>query len=142
MKESNLFTLIIPGPIVSWQRARTGRGHMYVPKKSMEWRKKIQRIAWNKLRAMGANLNETYYGNNPIRMDITCYFKPPKKFKGVIPEYCIGRMDRDNIEKGIMDSLQGIMYDNDKQVVAGYTEKRYAVSSDEFITIEMKMIGV
>jgi len=53
-----------------------------------------------------------------------------EKLKPSSPEYHIIKPDIDNIMKIILDSLNGIIFKDDSQVVSGKYEKRYAVGDE------------
>lgn len=68
-----------------------------------------------------------------LQVDIIAYFEPPKSARkrrrqmmldGDIPYD--KKPDGDNIQKAVLDALNGVAYDDDKYIVAGYWFKGYA----------------
>jgi Holliday junction resolvase RusA-like endonuclease len=69
--------------------------------------------------------------SGPVEVEIECVFSRPKSHKrrrgGVVrsaPK--IPLPDWDNLGKGVCDALNGIAYEDDKQIACGSTRKRYA----------------
>jgi Holliday junction resolvase RusA-like endonuclease len=67
----------------------------------------------------------------PIRLHLTFYMPMPANWsikKKILYEGKphINRPDRDNLEKGVCDALNKIVWKDDGQVYAGMTEKRYS----------------
>lgn len=100
-------TFCVPGPPVSWKRARRGKGHSYTDPKDAQHREKIRAFARN------AGIRRPFEGR--VRLDVTVYtpFDPLDLRSG----------DGDNHRKAIKDALAGIAYRNDIQVCAGETMK-------------------
>lgn len=57
------------------------------------------------------------------------------KLRSGAPTYAIGRTDVDNIAKFVLDCLNGIVYQDDRQVVELYACKRYATPGEEATSI-------
>jgi Holliday junction resolvase RusA-like endonuclease len=84
----------------------------------------VRRLAWE-ARPPGWR---PYLG--PVRLDVTFYFARPKKSRGAAPPYpssggSVG--DRGNYLKLLEDALQGGVYADDRQVVAGEVAKAWAL---------------
>lgn len=84
-------------------------------------------------------LRESYSGpvlHGPLRIDCEFVFDRPKahygtgrsawKIKQSSPQYHVIKPDKDNLEKFVLDCMEGIVFKNDSQVYAGETVKRYA----------------
>lgn len=79
--------------------------------------------------------------SGPIRLDLTFIMKRPKghygtgrnsgKLKPSAPKYHIIKPDRDNLDKFVMDSLNGYLWHDDCQVVQGSIVKAYHSPTDE-----------
>lgn len=78
----------------------------------------------------------------PIRLDLTFIMKRPKghygtgknanKLKKSAPVYHIVKPDRDNLDKFVMDALNGYLWRDDCQVVQGSITKKYHNPDDAF----------
>jgi len=64
--------------------------------------------------------------SRPVRVDIECFVKQPKKTKLDAP-----RADIDNYLKAIFDSLNGKMWDDDTQIISVYATKQWAPKGEE-----------
>lgn len=81
----------------------------------------------------------------PIHMDVTFVMKRPKshfgtgrnedKLKETAPRFHIVKPDKDNLEKFVMDALDGYLWKDDAQVTRGETWKRYASEGEATRTI-------
>jgi Holliday junction resolvase RusA-like endonuclease len=106
-------------------RPRLSKGRTYTPRRTKIYEAKVAEIA---RREMGQRPPFT----GAVRLDITAYFAPPISW----PEWkrtsaCIGligptgRPDIDNLAKAVSDALNGIVYQDDGQVIELRTKKRY-----------------
>jgi len=91
-----------------------GRTWSFTPKKTKDWEKKIAEEARN-------HFEEPFC--IPVRLSLTFYLKTPKSREGQI--YVQTIPDLDNLEKSVLDALNGIAYDDDKRVVSKTSEKIY-----------------
>lgn len=67
----------------------------------------------------------------PIRTDVTFWLPIPKSYPKKRQEelrgkHCVGNADIDNYEKALYDSLNGILFIDDKQIVEHSTRKMWA----------------
>jgi len=91
-----MIRIIIPGRPVPKQRPRFGRGgHVYTPSKTKQYE---ELVGWYAKQCIPEPISEN------IALHIRVYVK-----NNVFP-------DIDNIAKSIMDGLNGIAYNDDKQV--------------------------
>lgn len=63
------------------------------------------------------------FGKEAIKIDIVAYYNRAKSNKSKYPTI---KPDFDNIEKIVCDALNGIAYDDDKQVIDSNFKKRFA----------------
>lgn len=116
----------IDGEVVSKARPRfnSKTHHTYTPEKTVKWEN------WCRLEYQ--NQSDVFFGDSPLIVTITSYFKIPKSFSkkkvidaldGVITP--TKKPDCDNIAKSILDSLNGIAYDDDKNVIQLAVVKKY-----------------
>lgn len=114
-----MYSFFVEGTPRGKARPRFSRGHTYTPKTTTDYEKLVA---------------SQYHGKtytDALRLDITAYFAIPKSYtkkqikairEGVRP---LKKPDIDNIAKIIMDALNGIAYEDDKQVVDLRLKKEY-----------------
>lgn len=82
-----------------------------------------------------------FYG--PVEADIQCYFGVPKSVSekkrrrmidGGVP--CTKLPDTDNVAKAVLDALNTIAYDDDRQVVSLIVMKRYGETPRVEVTLQ------
>lgn len=102
-----------------------GRMMIYTPKASRECEKAIA----GAYKAQGGQ----YFGSEAVRVCITIYSKIPKsisvKTKNAMllgKVYPKTKPDIDNVAKTVLDALNGIAYEDDKQVASLYLRREYA----------------
>ncbi len=129
----------IPGEPVGKARPRVvrqgNRVHAYTTRKTAEYE---QRVRDAYLAAGG-----THHGKQPIVMSVTLYFGIPasdsKKLKQdklegrVLPTK---KVDIDNCIKALADSINGIAYDDDAQIVVIYAVKAYDTNPRVVVEID------
>ena len=86
-----------------------------------------------------------YLGTSPIKATIIAYFLPSAemiKYAGgdVNRIACTKNKDLDNIAKTILDALNGLAYEDDKQIVELHTEKYYTPQSMEYVTVKLESL--
>ena len=114
------YTFTIPGPPCAKQRPRFSNGHAYTPEKTIAY-ESLVKMAYQGPRLEGQ-----------IRMEVHAYFQIPKSatkaqrnqmsIRGICPTK---RPDADNILKICADSLNGIAYADDSQIVEATVRKFY-----------------
>lgn len=72
----------------------------------------------------------------PLRVDIYFYFRRPKSHYGTgknskvlknsAPTYYTKKPDRDNLDKMVLDALNGVFWLDDRQVCQGWLQKKYS----------------
>jgi Holliday junction resolvase RusA-like endonuclease len=127
----------VPGKPRGKQRPRSAPGHSrpYTPKQTVQAEKAI--AALYRVAAPGTR---PLTGN--VRLDVEAVFRIPKSFKGdlLLAAYAgevpyTGKPDKDNIEKLVMDALNGLAWVDDAQIVAGEPTKRYGHPERVTVTI-------
>lgn len=119
------FEIEIPGKPIGKQRPKFGKGFTYTPKKTVEYENYVKFIFQEK------------YGQpnltGQIKADIKVYFDIPqstsKAKKAEMLRNTVRptkKPDCDNIAKIILDSLNGIAYADDKQIISLSVEKYYS----------------
>lgn len=86
---------------------------------------------------------DKYYGEEPLSIHIQAYYKVPTSYSNKKREMCLSgeikpttKPDADNIAKIICDSLNGVAYADDKQIVKLVVEKKYALKP--FVIVNIK----
>ena len=113
----------------------TGRKHGYTPEKTMDYENLIR---WSFKDAGGQ-----YMGDKLLEVEIKAFYPIPKsstkKQKLAIEQGKVRpqtKPDCDNIIKGVLDSLNGVAYYDDKQVVCVTCNKYYDNTGRLEITIK------
>ena len=109
------------------ERPRFGKGHVYTPSKTAKYESHIKMLA-------KAMIDEPYSG--PVEVRLVFNFIKAKSSK---KEMHTQRPDIDNLQKCVLDSLNGVAYLDDCQVIRLYSEKNFsAVENIEITVIEIK----
>jgi len=122
-------TFSVPGKPQGKGRPRSSRdGHMYTPKATREYEKLIAYY----YRLQGGEMLEGY-----IELQILVLYPLPKSMtKAERARAALGELlpakkpDGDNIEKAVADALNGVAYEDDRQIVAASWLKKYAPDSE------------
>lgn len=124
-------TFIVPGGPQGKGRPRFMRsGHTYTPEKTRKYEKLIREAY--KLQS------GIYLGDDvPVGIRITAFFPIPKSYtkkqrmlitlRKLLP---LKKPDGDNIEKAVLDALNGLAFKDDTQVTDMRWSKRYAYGDD------------
>lgn len=136
------FIFTIPGKPQGKARARTvrnkytGKVHSFTPEKTQSYEDLIR---WCFKDAGGV-----YMQDKMLDVYITAWFPIPKSFtKAKRQEIYSSRLfpttkpDCDNIIKVVLDALNGIAYEDDKQVVS-LTFKKFYTATDPCITVGLR----
>ena len=116
----------IPGKAQAKQRPRFNGKFAYTPKQTVEYEN------WIKTCYLEKYNNEKLF-EKALEVNIIAFFEIPKSISKKKKEqmlnneiYPTTKPDTDNIAKSILDSLNGIAYKDDKQVVDLRVRKQYA----------------
>lgn len=136
----NYLSLTIPGKPMGKQRPRVLKnGFKYTPEKTVNYETLIKEIFATECRLEKPT-------DKPVRLTIRAYFQIPQSIsktkrelmqKGLIRP--AKKPDVDNIVKIIADSLNGLAYLDDKQIVSCSIEKFY--SSIPRLEIELEEVS-
>lgn len=131
--------IIIPGKPIAKKRSRKGKfNNWYNPQEKEQII--VQRQIMQQIYA-GYKLPDK---NVPVVITIKAFFEPTKielkdkKFLELIKDDCypfLKKIDSDNILKFYMDSMNGIIYHDDKQVFSSNTDKYYSLNARTEINI-------
>lgn len=127
----------IPGEPVAKGRPRLGKGFTYTPEKTVNYENLVKLCFMQQ-----ANTNVL---SGELKAEIKAYFQIPKsasKKKNTAMEKgeirLVKRPDIDNVIKAILDSLNGLAYGDDSQVVCISAEKYY--SNNPRVEVEISEI--
>lgn len=114
-----MFKLVFDIEPVPASRPRVTRWGVYYQKTYEQFR--------NDMKNLMLQIKKTLYAE-PLKLDVTFFIKIPtslskKKRDGLNGKYCVSKMDLDNLEKAIYDSMNGHVYVDDKQIVEHTTRK-------------------
>lgn len=105
-------------------RPRFSRGHTYTPQKTVDYEEKV------KLSFLESKCPR--FHDEPLRLMIRAYFPIPKSASKIKRRQMIlgqilptKKPDFDNITKVCGDSLNGLAYNDDCQIISCYFEKFY-----------------
>ena len=124
----------IPGKPQGKARARTvwsKNAHKivsYTPENTMNYENLIK-VCFLQSRPKGFTLIQS-----PVQMTITAYYRKAKGNKMIAPML---KPDADNICKCVLDSLNGLAYLDDKQVIDIAIRKCWSVGLNEKVTVEL-----
>lgn len=122
----------VEGTIKGKARPRFYQGHAVTPKATKDYEARIQ---YEYLHARGRKYE------TPVRVAITARFEPPKSDSGarrvhkIEHERPTKKPDADNIAKVVLDALNGLAYEDDKQVVDLRIRKMYGFNEELEIEI-------
>ena len=96
------------------------QGGFYTPQKTKDYE---SIVGWSARSVYKGNPNE-----NPMFVTLNIYFRLPKKTKNKEGDWCMKNVDVDNIAKSVLDGLNGIVWDDDKQVVDLRVKKYWSIN--------------
>ena len=127
-------TFEISGRPQAKQRPRVTRnGHAFTPKETVMY-ENLVKMEYE--RQIGKKLEGAIYAS------IYCLFEPPKSTSKKKREEMLSQKihytkkpDCDNLAKSILDSLNGVAYDDDSQIRALYVSKAYSEESKVIVSL-------
>lgn len=125
-----MFSILIPGKIVAKQRPRKGKSSFYTPPKTKQYEDYVKYFVKNKMIKEGIEIT-----NQPVRFGLMIFHKFPSKWGKSKRKFFIGQQvrrpmgnDIDNIQKTVMDALNGVFYVDDSQIFEIlYVRRFYAI---------------
>lgn len=140
---------VIDGEILTKARPRAavinGFARIYTPKTTLTYENYIKSCYENQ--CIDKITNELiYFKDYPLYVEIIAHFKAPDKFKNLTKEElydlpCTKNKDLDNIAKTILDALNGIAYEDDKQVRTLLVQK-YWDKEREYVEVVIQCDGL
>ena len=134
-------TFTVPGKPQGKGRPRASRdGHMYTPKKTREYESLIKRCYMLQHR-------EKFEGCVMLR--ITALYPVPRSAKKSDREKMLRGLilpkkkpDGDNIEKAVADALNGVAYNDDRQIVSCTWKKEYTLPEKAGLIISITEVVI
>lgn len=129
---------VIPGPPQGKARPRfsSRSGTVYTPTKTVLYERKIAK-------AYKAEGGYKYLDGCYVRVLIRAYFPVPKSWPRRRKEMALAgdirpskKPDVDNIIKIVLDGLNGVAYEDDKQVVYAACKKMYGTAGEIWVCVE------
>lgn len=123
--------VVVTGKIRGKARPRVCRGHAFNPKDTVEYEKLVRECY---------KQQDGRYLEGPIKALIIAYYKIPKSYskkriqdirEGL--EQPVKKPDADNIAKIILDSLNGVAYKDDSQIIELRVIKRYTEDNERVL---------
>ncbi|MGU9356316.1 RusA family crossover junction endodeoxyribonuclease [Clostridium perfringens] len=128
--------VVVTGKIRGKARPRVCRGHVFTPKDTVQYEKLVRNCY---------KQQDGRYLEGPIKALIIAYYKIPKSYsKKRVQAIRDGlekptkKPDADNIGKIILDSLNGIAYKDDANIIDLQVKKEY---TEEIERIEFELIN-
>lgn len=133
---------IIPGKPIGKGRPRfTRTGHCWTPDKTVAYERDIKMTYWS---TYG---HRKYAEDKALAVEIILYYPRPKRMtkvkrllaqKGVLRPTV--KPDVDNVIKGILDALNGVAFEDDRQIVQIACEKWYDITDENegFASVTIK----
>lgn len=127
---------IIQGKVQAKQRPRFNGKFAYTPKETVAYENWVKTCYLEKYRGQKPL-------EKPLKVKIIAYYDIPKSTSKKKRQQMLDneifptvKPDTDNIAKSVLDSLNGIAYVDDKQVVKLIVEKYYATTPNVTVMIE------
>ena len=129
--------VVVDGKVKGKARPRVYKGHAFTPKETVNYEN------WVKV---NYREQDNRYLKGSIRADIIAYYKIPKSYskkrvqaikQGL--DYPCKKPDVDNVAKIVLDSLNGIAFDDDSQVIELVVMKRWT-EENERVEFELEEI--
>lgn len=122
------YTFCVPGKPKSKQRPRFYNGVAVTPKQTVNYENWVKTCFYQNYPVHPEPTDK------PLDVHITAYFIKPKSNKNNHPTTV--RLDCDNIAKIILDSLNGIAYKDDKQVISLEISKKWGDKEEVWVCID------
>lgn len=132
---TNTIRIEIPGNPIPKGRPRFGNGRTYTPKRTKTFEDSVG------LYARSAMAGELPY-DAPMDMRAVFVFEPPKSWSkkkrqaamdGLV--FCTSGGDLDNLQKAVADSLNGIVYVDDRQIISAHVSKAYGPTAGTIVEL-------
>ena len=124
----------VSGDPVPKARARTvrkgGRTWSFTPKRVATWEKTVKEEA-------GRHFEKPMEG--PVMVSLIFHMKRPSSRRKEV--YVSTTPDLDNLEKAVLDALNGVAYEDDRFVVAKNAQKRYVLNGKPRVSVRVTSLS-
>ena len=110
-------------------RPRFGKGSVFTPEKTRKYEEVIRKSA-------GKAMAGRPPFDGPVGVKCEFCFKTPRKSAENVGEWKPGRPDLDNLLKAVTDAMNGIVYNDDSQIVIALATKKQALCDSVFIEVK------
>lgn len=125
-------TFVVPGDPVPFARAGAMGKRRFTPARQSQFMSMVQIIAHQAM-------VDTPLFTGPVKLTIEASYAPPESWsqkKKDAAHWKVSRPDLSNIQKIIEDSLNGVVWTDDSQVVESLATKVYGPKSETKVTIQ------
>lgn len=145
-QKRKMITIYIEGDPVGKGRPRvTKTGVTFTPAKTRHYEEWVKACYYEALTKEGMTKDEAFIGKGiPIRMEILAFFPIPKSYSKKKKESILTHQERptkkpdiDNIAKIICDSLNGLAYHDDNQIVDLEIGKEYTQKKEGYLIVSI-----
>ena len=132
---TRVLAFTVDGNPVGKARARVVDGHAFTPKKSKDYENRVQ-VA---IMASGGRL----YFDEGVSVSIYIYHPRPNShfnkrgLKATAPTLPLCKPDLDNVVKSILDAMNGLVYNDDKQIITLHVQKYYSDKSEGYVKVQV-----
>lgn len=123
----------VPGKPVPMARPRVTLHGTYTPKECRQYKNLVATVAKSVMRGNDYMMFEA----EPLECRVRFIFPLPKTRKN---PWATSRPDLDNLYKAVTDSMIGIVYKDDAQIVRASIEKAYEINGDGRVEIWVREI--
>ena len=130
-----IIEFVVKGTAIPKARPRvTKRGITYTPSKTKDFENYVKLVA--------SQYAPKELLKGALEMELHFFFQRPKSLPKKVTHH-VKRPDWDNIGKLISDSLEGIIYENDAQIVSSWVTKEYGTPRVEVkITDDVRVVDL
>ena len=128
--ERNKLTFVVPGTPVAKGRPRLGKnGSVYTPRRTKSYEREVAMMF--KAKYPGRKLIKKH-----VAITLEIFVVAPKTLRGRVGYAWESNIDIDNVCKSILDGLNGVAYEDDRQVVALHARKLWSREPSVIVTID------
>ena len=128
-------SFVIPGRPIPKGRPRAGSGRIYTPKRTADYE---ALVGWTARRDMDGRKMLS----GPVGLRVLLGFPvptrtPKKRYEEMLSSPCMAKEDVDNCLKGIADAMNGVVYEDDRQIVKALVEKHWTLPGEERAIVQV-----